>query len=130
MKIPTPKLPYKLPPNAFVTKGGEVEVLELSLHLQMTSRIENIDVFNNLNTKFYARTLNAPPWLTSIKPTETYQVTIKNFSILGDFKGFLTVEKFIQSQWIEATNTYGAVLEGSLFYDAPESRLNPQNPFE
>jgi len=129
MKIPTPKLPINLVPNAYVTKGGSLEVLELCLHLKENPKFTKADDLNSLNTKFYARVVKTPPWLANVKPTENLAILIKNFHGLGDFKGFVVLEQIVQSQWMEATQTYGAVLEGSLYYEVPTERVDATNPF-
>lgn len=126
-RIPTPKLPFPLVTNAYLTRGGDEEKLSLCLHLQ-GQKSERAPSNNNLNTTFYARTSNAPPWLSEVKPTQTYAIEIDNFQGQGTFNGFVSIEKVVQSQWEEASK-YGWVIEGSLFYDPPTDRVNNNDPF-
>jgi hypothetical protein len=126
-KIPAPKLPFPLTTNAYLTRGETEEKLGLCLHLQ-GQKTTNAPANNNLNTAFYARTSSSPPWLSEIKPTQTYAIEIDNFQGQGTFNGFVSIEKVVQSQWEEASK-YGWVIEGSLFYDPPTDRVDNSDPF-
>lgn len=118
MKIPTPKLPLPLPANYEASKVGETELLSLCLHIKENAKFESAEGFNKLNTKFYARTVNNPPWLLNIKPED-----VLSFTSNQGLKGYLKLESIVQSQWEEVLNFYGYVLEGSMFYESEANLL-------
>jgi hypothetical protein len=127
-KIPTPKLPYELPINAKLTFNDSI-ILEVCLHLTNSKSTQELPGISSDRQQVKFRLVNPKNLPESVKVDSRAIAEITDNQTSYVTKQVLIVTKIIQSQWKEASNEYGSVLEGIIIQETNQDSLNPSDPF-
>jgi hypothetical protein len=129
LKIPIVKLPYELPINCKLTFNDSI-ILEVCLHMtKLKTSNQSLDGIASDRQEVKFRLVNPKKLPESIKINSRALAEITDNDNQVTTKYVLIVTRIIQSQWREATEHLGAVLEGVLIQETSNTIVNPSNPF-